>query len=745
MELIEGRYRYFAFISYKREDEQWARWLQQKLEHYKLPSNLNGRTDLPREIRPVFKDTSELTPGNLPEQIHEALNLSKYLVVICSPRSAQSEWVNKEVVTFIEMERTERIIPFIIEGSAFAKHPADECFPLALRQLPEDREILGANVNEMGRDAAAVKVVARMFDVRFDELWQRYEREKKRRRNILIAALSAFVLAVISVAGWIWYQNVELKEKDWKLMEGQARMVAEKAREEVGKGNVYDAMLALLEMVPVNGNRPEVPEVEASLRIAYDSLCRRRWNYRHVGYGREFIHAYFSADDQYIIGESTDRIQVLEAGTLALVSSISYPDTLDYYQTGVFLSTTSDTIYVTDGTDVNCYTFPHGEYIKKAPFTEGLLYQYMIDNFEDCRYKMGQWPCAKKWLDSVGLPQNTEIEGICPAKSLLVYKREEKEVDYVSYYSLVLYDYKRKEAVCSIDNEGSFFSFEYLDISNVTFSPDGNYLVVSLIRDSGDDNLIIPLFDLTTFVIHCGESDCSHYSNWLSYGRDGNLMHSSMFEGKIKIFNEIGTRLLDSINGRNDNINVFGCAYMAFKGDMCLVQNQDEWYVFYKYNPAKTENETTDNGMKDSFDNYVNFSDTVVDGRYHILCDEGIVKFEDLKGEKSDWSLQIPQMWLDVKGFIQNNRYMVVYKEGFRGAYAGVFIVESSSGTVVYESNESDLYYSENQFTMINRHPDRFSKVTEVSFMPFDTLIKVCREATKGMSLTERKKKLFYL
>ena len=41
---------YYAFISYKREDEKWAKWLQQKLEHYKLPSNLNGRTDLPREI-----------------------------------------------------------------------------------------------------------------------------------------------------------------------------------------------------------------------------------------------------------------------------------------------------------------------------------------------------------------------------------------------------------------------------------------------------------------------------------------------------------------------------------------------------------------------------------------------------------------------------------------------------------------------------------------------------------------------
>ena len=53
MEKIEGRYDYYAFISYKREDEGWAKWLQHKLEHYRLPSKLNGRTDLPREIRPA--------------------------------------------------------------------------------------------------------------------------------------------------------------------------------------------------------------------------------------------------------------------------------------------------------------------------------------------------------------------------------------------------------------------------------------------------------------------------------------------------------------------------------------------------------------------------------------------------------------------------------------------------------------------------------------------------------------------
>ena len=33
-------YQYYAFISYSHKDMKWARWLQKRLETYKLPSKL---------------------------------------------------------------------------------------------------------------------------------------------------------------------------------------------------------------------------------------------------------------------------------------------------------------------------------------------------------------------------------------------------------------------------------------------------------------------------------------------------------------------------------------------------------------------------------------------------------------------------------------------------------------------------------------------------------------------------------
>ena len=148
---MEQGKQYYAFISYKREDEKWAKWLQSKLEHYRFPTTINGYAELPKHIRPIFRDTTDLVPGLLVEEIHSALRSSEWLIVICSPRSAKSQWVCKEVQTFIDMGRVDRIIPFVIEGAPFSNDTTTECFPDALLKLTGSREILAANINDLCR------------------------------------------------------------------------------------------------------------------------------------------------------------------------------------------------------------------------------------------------------------------------------------------------------------------------------------------------------------------------------------------------------------------------------------------------------------------------------------------------------------------------------------------------------------------------------------------------------------------
>ena len=374
---MDNNKEYFAFISYKREDEKWAVWLQNKLEHYKLPSNMNGRTDLPKEIRPIFRDKTDLTGGFLSAKIQNALEASKYLIVICSPRAAQSQWVGKEVKSFIDMGRTDKIIPFIIGGTAHAQSPEDECFPSALLNLPPEQELLGINIDEMGRDAAAVKVVAQMFGLKFDTLWQRYEREQRRRRIAIIAVALLLALIGVGTAVYIFSLNKVLSEKNkrittqsddiqiknnrllddsaimaaqldsiskrdvlielqrdsiaqtnkyliverdnlakanWEMMASQSRFLSETALQLASEGDIASAFRICLEILPKNINKPERPYVPEA-----EYAFRQIYAKDRLSNERVFLK---KVDDNY----SWKIIRKISTGVESLYSVVFSPD-----------------------------------------------------------------------------------------------------------------------------------------------------------------------------------------------------------------------------------------------------------------------------------------------------------------------------------------------------------------------------------------------------------------------------------
>ena len=172
----------YAFISYNHCDVKIAKWLQQKLESYKLPAEIHNEFEDTRYLRPVFRDKTDLNTGILSDELKKNLKTSKYLIVICSPNSANSKWVSDEVQSFIDWGRLDYIIPFIVDGVPGSRE--QECFPLALRQLTQEhpeQELLGISISEVGREKALMRVVSRMLDVEFDVLWKRHLRDKKKR------------------------------------------------------------------------------------------------------------------------------------------------------------------------------------------------------------------------------------------------------------------------------------------------------------------------------------------------------------------------------------------------------------------------------------------------------------------------------------------------------------------------------------------------------------------------------------
>lgn len=216
-----GNYRYYAFISYSSCDYNWGLRLQKKLEHYKMPSTLCSEHGWERRpLNPIFFAPTEIQPGDLDKELKERLKDSKHLIVICSPSSAKSEWVAKEIRYFSSLGRDDRIHLFIIDGTPYSNDPETECYNGAIKELPIPN-ILGVNVNDrtqrwrwLDREHAYIQLITKLLGIGFDEIWKRHKRILAEQLSVLLA-MSLTVLMTIFYA---WYANkpvdIELELQD---------------------------------------------------------------------------------------------------------------------------------------------------------------------------------------------------------------------------------------------------------------------------------------------------------------------------------------------------------------------------------------------------------------------------------------------------------------------------------------------------------------------------------------------------
>ncbi|MBA3766624.1 MAG: toll/interleukin-1 receptor domain-containing protein [Acidobacteria bacterium] len=215
---LQDEYKYWAFISYSHQDEAWASWLHKSLETYKVPRKLVGRAletgVVPRRIFPIFRDREEL-PGaaDLGGKLKNALRGSRYLIVICSPKAAVSQWVNEEIKTYKALGREDRVLCLIVDGEPYASEKPEsgllECFPAAVRyRVAENGELTSERTEPIAADArkgkdgrtnAKFKLLAGILNVGYDELKQREKKRQTMHQLRLAAGVASLLLLAVLV------------------------------------------------------------------------------------------------------------------------------------------------------------------------------------------------------------------------------------------------------------------------------------------------------------------------------------------------------------------------------------------------------------------------------------------------------------------------------------------------------------------------------------------------------------------
>jgi len=267
---------YFCFISYRHKDNQeqdrtWASWLHQEIERYEVPPSLVGKLndrgeEIPKRIYPVFRDEQSLAANaGLRQHIQEALNRSRFLLVLCSPRAVESEYVKEEIEYFQQLGRSERIITAIIEGEPGS--PEAECFPEPLQNA-------SANVND-GPLAA---------DFRMEDRTQGYTSEKacyqalkrkglpgreaKRQAMEYGERLRLMKLKIIAGLLGVSLDLLNNRDHSWQLQLAQQR--ARRARRVVGIVSTLAAIAVVLGIVAINRAKASFrARMDAEQLIAY--------------------------------------------------------------------------------------------------------------------------------------------------------------------------------------------------------------------------------------------------------------------------------------------------------------------------------------------------------------------------------------------------------------------------------------------------------------------------------------------
>ena len=291
-------HRYRAFISYSKLDHPHAKRLHSALETYRVPKGIEAKLQRDRRLGRFFRDDDEMGAStDLGGTLREALDNSENLIVICSPNSARSRWVNAEILHFKNTSAADRIFAVIADGIPNSDDPALNCFPPALTSQSGGEELLSElhaeplaiDLRKESFQRSRIRLVAGLLGVSFDSLWQR-ERRRTMKRRAIAAVVTVALASVIVVLGINWLTargRVKAQRIDRTLV---------KVRDDLASERV-SAALTELDGLTTEGERGAVEDVLKSTLSWVSTPSELLKEIKSPAFFTNGSHLYFLAAD----------------------------------------------------------------------------------------------------------------------------------------------------------------------------------------------------------------------------------------------------------------------------------------------------------------------------------------------------------------------------------------------------------------------------------------------------------------
>ena len=402
---------YTAFISYRHKplDAAVAEKLHRVIEGYRIPRAVAGDR---KKIGLVFRDKEELpVSGDLNRDICDALDHSENLIVVCTPDTPGSRWVQNEITYFLEKHDRSHLFAVLAGGEP------EESFPeLLIHPDPENPERMIEPLAADVRDetipgsvrkvrAESTRLFAGMLGVPYDSLVRR-EQKRKIRRAAVAGGFAAAVL--LGYAGFMMHsnrvisakneelersnqvihtqngelqksnqliisqneelqaQNQTISEQKAELQLNESRLLTEAAENKLaaGTGEIRAALQNLADALPGwENDRPYYAPAEAALMRVFNlfgSAESAEYDYTDVIEQSVPIYCYIVSDDGQTC-YTLDRYGAVACYDLATAEMKWQTDQrgkdLYYYDA---LSMTGDTVIVPDGEKGRLYVGARG-------------------------------------------------------------------------------------------------------------------------------------------------------------------------------------------------------------------------------------------------------------------------------------------------------------------------------------------------------------------------------------------------